>query len=231
MKHLLISAILLLSLFTKGQSYEPPQYQSGKKDLADYLCSYLFYSAAEIEAGIEDDITATLLISRDGRIAFVNVTGKVAAFKLQVKRVLTVMHHWTPAHRNGTAIDTSLTLKILFSQRRSRVSKNANEYEILFPSAATTNIKPQLTAYEYKKANALYEKGVAEVKSNNCAAAIDLFNQAEKEGLQNANLYYDRGVAYMKSEHPELACQDWKEASKLGDEEAFKLYLKFCKNK
>ncbi|MBA3680562.1 MAG: energy transducer TonB [Bacteroidetes bacterium] len=235
--YLFLVVLLLLANSYFGQEYKRPQFVGGKKAFHSYLGKYLSYPSGEMEKGTEANLTATIYISKDGKIKFVNVMGSTKEFRDPLKRILTLMPNWEPGLLNGKPVDTLITQEVYFSIEKERSKKNDTLiYESIVYQVPMSNKefadeqkKWKDQALKQEKAKITFDKASEEVGKNN-VLAIDLFHQAHSEGYPKNVLYhYNLGVAYLKAGIKDTACMNFQEAARKGDMEAYNLYLKMCR--
>jgi tetratricopeptide (TPR) repeat protein len=222
-------------------AYTAPQFKGGRQEFHKFLLNNINFTAADLESGAEPNITATIYISSEGKVKFINVIAVKGMSNLElkthVKRQLTLMPEWIPGKWNGVAIDTFVTQQIYMTQgKNSRTNNDSTICEIIMYKVdmSSSQYKDMMketkeSVAKNKRIDSLYNKGLEESNKNNLTDAINFFNQAKEEGLRGANLYYNLGVVYIKSGNKEMACSSFREAARLGDEEAYKLYFKMCK--
>jgi len=242
MKNLLIVVASLFFANLRSQTdsvknYQTPQFQGGRTAFYKYLDTYMTFPAIEREKGTKRaNLAATIYVSKEGKIKFVNVMGENAEFKNQVKRILTLMPNWNCGKWNGIPTDTFVIQKIWFSHGESRNKKDTCIYEYRLYETRLTNEESlkwqkemQDKAESLRGAKELYNKAAVEFNKRNFTESAKLFGEARERGLESTDLYFNLAVSQLKSGDKESACPNFIEAARKGDEEAYKLYLKLCK--
>lgn len=70
-RYILVSLFTLIFFYANsqqdiGKGYVKPQFKGGKKEFYNYFT----YPSIEREAGIEGDLTATIFVSKEGKIVY-----------------------------------------------------------------------------------------------------------------------------------------------------------------
>lgn len=233
----MIIANFSINAFSQNTVYTPPTYKGGSKEFNSYLKKYIRFPILEKENGMEGEAVATIFIDKNGTVKNVDVICNIAAFGINVKRVLKLMPEWESGKLNGIAVDTSVTKRFFFSFDKSRTGKDTTIYETMAyiyvrdpnDSYFLSPKQNKERAMNQSKGKELYDQGVIELQNKNNAAALDLFNQAEQVNWNTMDLYYNRALANFKVGNKEAGCNDWLEAARKGDNEALDLYNKTCK--
>lgn len=241
-RHRYIVWILLLNQFLifnylnaqDGNSYNPPVFNNGRKDLFIYIQRNLNYPPIERGNNVEANVTSKISISKEGKVKSVDIIGNTDAFSKEVSRVLNSMPDWKPAKINGEPIDTSVFQTVYFSIEATRSSTFdtliCEVITYMVPSDySDPKVKERIKAENYNKGIIKCKKGKKEMDAGNLLRAIELFNQAESYGYKNTVLYYNRAIALIKSGYKRYACNDWKIAADLGDKDALQALSSYCK--
>ena len=235
----ILFSLIFLKSFSQSdtiKSYVAPHYKGGRQALYQYLSKNLDYPTMDQETKNEMNVTATIYVTKAGRIKFVSVLGGSNDARKDVKRVISLMPDWIAGTLKGVSIDTAVTQKIYFSLDKTRVKNDTLIFEIVSYKVRMSEKesdeffkKMKASTKIQKSLDSLYDKGVEESNKNNYPEAIRLFSKAKEKGLSTANLYYNLGVVYIKSGNKDSACVNFLNAAKKGDDEAFKFYMKTCR--
>ena len=233
--------MLLATSICKGQAdalfpYEPPEFTGGRNAFYSYIDQYIDYPINQYQYGIEGGLSAVINISKDGKVKFVNVLGGNADFREEIKRIMTLMPNWQSGKLNGTAIDTFVIQRFVFSQDSPKFLKDTITYELTCywepytdAEIQANEIRQNKREFQKKIWQPIYKKAVKETINGNYLAAIDLFKESKRKGNNTAVLYYDLSVAYYNSGDFSNSCDCLREAALRKHALAFKEYLKSCK--
>lgn len=105
------------------KSAQPP---GGVAGLQKYFTDSLFYPEEALERNIEGTVYVTFIVDASGDIIQPEVSrGVHYLLDDEALRFISNMPAWTPATRNGTSVDSSFILPIVFNAKTARAQKAA----------------------------------------------------------------------------------------------------------
>lgn len=114
MKRLLLTLMLLVGAFSLYAA-DKPSFPGGDQALQKYLAENLRYPKTAADNGIEGNVPLQFIVKADGSITSVKVVRMIDPdLEAEAIRLVKAMPAWTPATQNGTPVDATADLTIVF---------------------------------------------------------------------------------------------------------------------
>ena len=133
------------------------------------------------------------------------------------------------ANYKGAIVDYSKALELspieicLVYSMRGNAKRNLGDLDgAISDQNKALNLDPLYADGYFNRSSAKFEMG-------NFSCAIDDYTKVIKINPKDSDAFFNRGKVKKEVGDIKGACKDWREASNLGDEEAKKLILEYCK--
>lgn len=115
MKKMIIALLAFIGITFGAMAADTPQYPGGEEALNKFITENLKYPAPAKENGVEGVVTLRLTIKPDGTIGAIKVVRMVDPdLEQEAIRIAKKMPAWTPADKDGVAIESTADVPIVF---------------------------------------------------------------------------------------------------------------------
>lgn len=100
----------------KGLVDEPPSYKGGMEKIEQYLTTNLKYSKKDYKMGLYGKNYFELKVSTDSKVIFANCLKATVSTQVinKIQKLLMNCNEWTPAMKNGNAVESVFLISITF---------------------------------------------------------------------------------------------------------------------
>lgn len=114
MKRILLAMLLLVGA-ASIHAADKPSYPGGEDALQQYLVANLKYPKTAEQNGIEGNVPLQFIVRADGSITSVKVVRMIDPdLEAEAIRLVKAMPAWAPAIKDGTPVDATADLTIVF---------------------------------------------------------------------------------------------------------------------
>ena len=114
MKRILLTLMLLVGAMALYAA-DKPTFPGGDEALPNYLSENLKSPTPAPLNGIEGDVPMQFIVKADGTITSVKVTRMIDPdLEAEAIRLVKAMPAWTPATQNGTPVDATADITVVF---------------------------------------------------------------------------------------------------------------------
>lgn len=118
-KTFIMKAVLTLLLVAGGflsvKAADVATYPGGEKAMKEFIAKTMKYPAAAKANGVEGVITLNLTVNADGSIGAIKIVRMVDPdLEQEAIRIVKNMPKWTPAMKDGSAVESQVQIPISF---------------------------------------------------------------------------------------------------------------------
>lgn len=187
---IVLFVIFTKSIYSQDKEYIPPKYS----ELVKFIQTNIKFSKKE-----NADFDLVLSINKKGKVTIKNLIGDGDYFKEEIKNVINMMPDWQPATINGRSIDTTYSIKILFTIQTPRSFFEPDVIEII-------EYKVPIGDSFYFPGQKEFNNGLDELNAKNYQQALEYFNIAASKKLYNIDIFNGRAIAYIHLGKLDSAC-------------------------
>lgn len=115
MKKLLLLAMGLL-MFAAAKAADKPEYPGGQEAMNQYIAANMKYPETARQNGIEGEVDIAFTVKADGSIGAIKIMRMIDPdLEAEAVRLVKNMPAWTPAQKDGQAVDSQAQIQILFT--------------------------------------------------------------------------------------------------------------------
>ncbi len=116
MKKLILILVLLVAGFAAASADSAPSFPGGQNALDSYISKNMNYPQPAIDNGIEGVVNVAFSVKSDGSIGSIKIVRMIDPdLEQEAIRLVKNMPKWTPAEKNGSAVDEVVTIPVKFT--------------------------------------------------------------------------------------------------------------------
>lgn len=116
MKKLILIFAILLGAGLTAMADTLPTFPGGETAVQEYIETHIQYPQPALDNGIEGIVTLQCVILTDGSIGQIKIVRMLDPdLEQEAIRVVKTMPAWTPAEKNGTPVESSVTIPVKFT--------------------------------------------------------------------------------------------------------------------
>lgn len=101
-----------------------PQYPGGEEALMAFLSANVIYPTEAAEMGIQGRVIVMFVVDTSGNVPHAEIMQSVdSLLDAEALRVVKLLKGWTPAKKNGKAVDTWMALPVVFRLKKEQTKR------------------------------------------------------------------------------------------------------------